>query len=108
MRISDWSSDVCSSDLRVPIVITSLGARTDVNDAVHGWGGVTFHDVINRQFAAKAVENGDQRLIAVAAGAGGHAGTPSAFALLKDIRQFFTGPLALPGPIANVGAVLAA
>src|SRR3546814_15282429 len=81
MRISDWSSDVCSSDLRVPIVITSLGARTDVNDAVHGWGGVTFHDVINRQFAAKAAEKGADGLIVVAAGAGGHAGIQSAFAL---------------------------
>src|SRR3546814_109265 len=93
---------------RVPIVITSLGARTDVNDAVHGWGGVTFHDVINRQFAAKAVEKGADGLIAVAAGAGGHAGTQSAFALIQEIRQFFDGPLALSGSIANGGAVLAA
>src|SRR3546814_4365897 len=93
---------------RVPIVITSLGARTDVNDAVHGWGGVTFHDVINRQFAAKAVEKGADGLIAVAAGAGDHAGTQSAFALIQEIRQFFDGPLALSGSIANGGAVLAA
>src|SRR3546814_15245008 len=93
---------------RVPIVITSLGARTDVNDAVHGWGGVTFHDVINRQFAAKAVEKSADWLIAVAAGAGGHAGTQSAFALIQEIRQFFDGPPALSGSIANGGAVVAA
>src|SRR3546814_16524912 len=102
MRISDWSSDVCSSDLRVPIVITSLGARTDVNDAVHGWGGVTFHDVINRQFAAKAVEQGDDGLIAVAAGAGGPAGPPPALAPIPQIRQFFDGTLAQSGSISNV------
>src|SRR3546814_17795676 len=80
---------------RVPIVITSLGARTDVNDAVHGWGGVTFHDVITRQFASKAVEKGAPGLISVAAGPAGHAGTQSAFALIHALRQFFYVPLAL-------------
>jgi len=93
---------------KVPIVITSLGARTDVNDAVHGWGGVVMHDIINNAFARKAIEKGADGLIAVAAGAGGHAGTKSPFALIQEIRQWFDGPLALSGSIASGGAVLAA
>ena len=93
---------------KVPIVITSLGARTDVNDAVHSYGGVTLHDIINNSFAQKAIEKGADGLIAVAAGAGGHAGTKSPFALVQEIRQWFDGPLALSGSIANGGAVLAA
>ncbi len=92
----------------VPIIITSLGARTDVNDAVHAWGGVVLHDIINNAFAHKAVEKGADGLIAVAAGAGGHAGTKSPFALIQEIRQWFDGPLALSGSIATGGAVLAA
>ena len=93
---------------RVPIVITSLGAREDVNQAVHGWGGVVLHDIINNTFARKAIEKGADGLIAVAAGAGGHAGTKSPFALIQEIRQWFDGPLALSGSIATGGAVLAA
>ena len=79
----------------VPIVITSLGARTDVNDAVHGWGGIVLHDIINNRFAKKAIEKGADGLIAVAAGAGGHAGVKSPFALVAEIRGWFDGPLAL-------------
>jgi nitronate monooxygenase len=93
---------------KVPIVITSLGARTDVNDAVHGWGGVVLHDIINNTFAHKAIDKGADGLIAVAAGAGGHAGVKSPFALVQEIREWFDGPLALSGAIANGGAVLAA
>ena len=93
---------------RVPIVITSLGARVDVNEAVHGWGGVVLHDIINNAFAHKAIEKGADGLIAVAAGAGGHAGVKSPFALIQEIREWFDGPLALSGAIANGGAVLAA
>ncbi|MDZ7856083.1 nitronate monooxygenase family protein [Sphaerotilus sp.] len=93
---------------RVPIVITSLGARTDVNDAVHAWGGVVLHDIINNAFAHKAIEKGADGLIAVAAGAGGHAGVKSPFALIQEIRQWFDGPVALSGAIATGGAVLAA
>ena len=93
---------------KVPIVITSLGARTDVNDAVHAWGGVVMHDIINNTFAKKAIEKGADGLIAVAAGAGGHAGVKSPFALVAEIRDWFDGPLALSGAIANGGAVLAA
>ena len=93
---------------KVPIVITSLGARTDINDAVHSWGGVVLHDIINNKFARKAIEKGADGLIAVAAGAGGHAGTRSPFALVQEIRQWFDGPLALSGSIATGGAVLAA
>ncbi|MEY4751985.1 MAG: hypothetical protein RIQ60_4199 [Pseudomonadota bacterium] len=93
---------------KVPIVITSLGARTDVNDAVHAWGGVVLHDIINNAFAKKAVEKGADGLIAVAAGAGGHAGVKSPFALIQEIRQWFDGPVALSGSIASGGAVLAA
>ena len=98
---------VCAK-YRVPIVITSLGAREDVNQAVHGWGGVVLHDIINNRFARKAVEKGADGLIAVAAGAGGHAGTKSPFALVQEIREWFDGPLALSGAIANGGAILAA
>ncbi len=93
---------------KVPIVITSLGARTDVNDAVHSYGGVVMHDIINNAFARKAIEKGADGLIAVAAGAGGHAGTKSPFALVQEIRQWFDGPIALSGSIATGGAVLAA
>jgi len=93
---------------KVPIVITSLGARTDVNDAVHGWGGVVMHDIINNAFARKAVDKGADGLVAVAAGAGGHAGVKSPFALISEIREWFDGPLALSGAISTGGAVLAA
>jgi len=93
---------------KVPIVITSLGARTDVNDAVHSYGGVVLHDIINNAFARKAIEKGADGLIAVAAGAGGHAGVKSPFALVQEIRQWFDGPVALSGAIATGGAVLAA
>src|SRR5687768_3701930 len=93
---------------KVPIVITSLGARTELNDAVHGWGGITLHDIIDDRFARKAVEKGADGLIAVACGAGGHAGRWSPFALVQEIRKWFDGPLALSGAIATGGAVLAA
>ena len=93
---------------KVPVVITSLGARTDVNDAIHSYGGVVLHDIINNMFAHKAIEKGADGLIAVAAGAGGHAGVKSPFALIQEIRQWFDGPLALSGAIATGGAVLAA
>ena len=93
---------------RVPIVITSLGARPEVNDAVHSYGGIVLHDIINNRFAQKAIEKGADGLIAVAAGAGGHAGTLSAFALVQEIREWFDGPLLLSGAIANGAAVLAA
>ena len=98
---------VCAK-YKVPIVISSLGARTDINDAVHAWGGVVLHDVINNMFARKAIEKGADGLIAVAAGAGGHAGVKSPFALIQEIREWFNGPIALSGAIANGGAVLAA
>ncbi|MGF6525922.1 NAD(P)H-dependent flavin oxidoreductase [Variovorax sp. PvP013] len=93
---------------KVPIVITSLGARTDVNEAVHAYGGVTLHDIINNAYARKAIEKGADGLIAVAAGAGGHAGVKSPFALIQEIRQWFDGPVALSGSIATGDAVLAA
>ena len=98
---------VCAK-YKVPIIITSLGARTDVNDAVHAWGGVVLHDIINNFFARKAIEKGADGLIAVAAGAGGHAGVKSPFALIQEIRQWFDGPVALSGSIATGDAVLAA
>ena len=98
---------VCAK-YKVPIVITSLGAREDVNQAVHAWGGIVLHDIINNKFAHKAIEKGADGLIAVAAGAGGHAGTKSPFALIQEIRQWFDGPLALSGSIASGGAILAA
>lgn len=93
---------------KVPIVITSLGAREDVNEAVQAYGGVVLHDVINNRFAHKAMEKGADGLIAVAAGAGGHAGTKNPFALVQEIRQWFDGPLVLAGAIANGRSVLAA
>jgi nitronate monooxygenase len=98
---------VCAK-YKVPIVITSLGARTDINEAVHGWGGIVLHDIINNTFAKKAIEKGADGLIAVAAGAGGHAGVKSPFALIQEIRTWFDGPVALSGSIATGGAVLAA
>ncbi|HEY5634464.1 MAG TPA: nitronate monooxygenase family protein [Burkholderiaceae bacterium] len=93
---------------QVPAVITSLGARTDVNDAVHSYGGIVLHDVINNRFAKKAIEKGADGLIAVAAGAGGHAGVQSPIALIQEIREWFQGPLLLSGSIATGRAVLAA
>jgi len=93
---------------KVPVIITSLGAREDVNQAVHSYGGVVLHDVINNKFARKAVEKGADGLIAVATGAGGHAGTTSPFALIQEIREWFDGPLALSGSIANGRSILAA
>jgi len=98
---------VCAK-YRVPVVISSLGARTDINDAVHAWGGVVLHDIINNAFARKAIDKGADGLIAVAAGAGGHAGVKSPFALIQEIRDWFDGPVALSGAIATGGAVLAA
>ncbi|MFC0449953.1 NAD(P)H-dependent flavin oxidoreductase [Rhodococcus jostii] len=108
------SNDRLDSDLdtivrhRVPIVITSLGARPEVNDAIHSYGGVVLHDVINNAFAHKAVEKNADGLIAVATGAGGHAGTQSPFALLQEIREWFDGPLVLSGAISHGRAILAA
>ncbi len=93
---------------KVPIIITSLGAREEINEAAHSYGGVVLHDVINNKHAHKAIEKGADGLIAVAAGAGGHAGEKSPFALIQEIRQWFDGPLALSGSIASGGAVLAA
>ena len=93
---------------KVPVVITSLGAREDVNAAVHGWGGVVLHDVISNFFARKAIEKGADGLIPVAAGAGGHAGRLSPFAMVQELREWFDGPIALSGSIANGGAILAA
>jgi nitronate monooxygenase len=93
---------------QVPVVIASLGARQDINDAIRGYGGIVFHDVINNEFAVKAIERGAEGLVAVAAGAGGHAGTLSPFALVQEIRQWFDGPLALSGTIANGNAIAAA
>ena len=93
---------------KVPMIITSLGAREDVNDAIHSYGGIVMHDIINNHFAKKAIEKGADGLIAVAAGAGGHAGTTSPFALIQEIREWFDGPLALSGSIATGDAVLAA
>jgi len=93
---------------KVPIIITSLGAREDVNQAAHSYGGVVMHDIINNRFARKAIEKGADGLIAVAAGAGGHAGVKSPFALVQEIRAWFDGPIALSGAIANGGAILAA
>jgi nitronate monooxygenase len=113
-QIVHKSNDRLDHDLRmcakykVPIVITSLGARTDVNEAVHSWGGVVMHDIINNFFAKKAIEKGADGLIAVAAGAGGHAGIKSPFALIQEIREWFDGPVALSGSITSGDAVLAA
>jgi len=103
----DHDMQVCAK-WKVPIIISSLGARPELNDAVHSWGGITLHDVIDDRFARKAVEKGADGVIAVAAGAGGHAGRWSPFALLQEIRSWFNGPLILSGAIANGGSVLAA
>ncbi|NBC21331.1 MAG: nitronate monooxygenase [Alphaproteobacteria bacterium] len=92
---------------KVPVIITSLGARPELNEAIHSYGGVVLHDIINVRFAKKALEKGADGLIAVCAGAGGHAGTLSPFALVQEIREFFDGPLALSGSIATGGAVAA-
>jgi len=99
--------EVCAK-WKVPIVITSLGAREELNHAVHAWGGITLHDIIDDRFARKAIEKGADGLIAVAAGAGGHAGRWSPFALIHEIRRWFQGPLALSGAIASGESVLAA
>ena len=93
---------------KVPVIITSLGAREDVNQAIHSYGGVVLHDIINNRFAHKAIEKGADGLIAVAAGAGGHAGVKSPFALIQEIRAWFDGPIALSGSIATGDAILAA
>jgi nitronate monooxygenase len=103
----DHDMQVCGK-WKVPIIISSLGARPELNEAVHSWGGITLHDVIDDRFARKAVEKGADGVIAVAAGAGGHAGRWSPFALLQEIRGWFDGPLILSGAIANGGSVLAA
>ena len=113
-QIVHASNDRLEQDLavcakwQVPITITSLGARQDLNQAVHDWGGIVLHDVIDDRFARKAVEKGADGLIAVAAGAGGHAGRTSPFALIGEIRDWFDGPLALSGSIGSGDAVLAA
>ena len=113
-QIVHRSNDRLEQDLatcakwQVPIVITSLGAREDLNQAVHGWGGITLHDVINDRFARKAIEKGADGLIPVAAGAGGHAGVQSPFALMQEIRTWFEGPVALSGSIASGRSILAA
>ncbi len=113
-QIVHKSNDRLEADLmtcakwQVPITITSLGAREDLNTAVHGWGGLVLHDVINDRFARKAIEKGADGLIPVATGAGGHAGTMSPFALMSEIRDWFDGPVALSGAIGNGRSVLAA
>lgn len=113
-QIVHRSNDRLDEDLalcekyKVPLVITSLGARVELNDAVHNWGGITLHDIIDNKFAHKAVEKGADGIIAVAAGAGGHAGTQSPFALVQDIREWFDGPLLLSGSMGSGDAVLAA
>ncbi len=99
--------DLCVK-YKVPIIITSLGAREDLNEAVHSYGGITLHDIISNHFARKAVEKGADGLIAVAAGAGGHAGTTSPFALIQEIREWFDGPLLLSGCISTGDGVLSA
>jgi nitronate monooxygenase len=99
--------EVCAK-WKAPIIISSLGARPELNQAVHSWGGITLHDVIDDRFARKAIEKGADGVIAVAAGAGGHAGRWSPFALIQEIRLWFNGPLVLSGAIANGGSVLAA
>ena len=103
----DHDMEMCAK-YKVPIIITSLGAREDVNQAVHAWGGVVMHDVINNVFAHKAIEKGADGLIPVAAGAGGHASVKSPFAMIQEIRDWFGGPVALSGSIASGGAILAA
>ncbi|RQO41179.1 nitronate monooxygenase [Variovorax sp. KBW07] len=103
----DHDMEVCVR-YKVPIVITSLGARPEINEAVHSYGGIVLHDVIDNAFARKAIEKGADGLIAVAAGAGGHAGTQSPFALVQEIRQWFDGPLLLSGSIASGRSILSA
>jgi len=104
-----WEEDMVTCEKwQVPIIITSLGAREDLNAAVTRWGGVTLHDVVDDRFARKAIEKGATGLIPVAAGAGGHAGKLSPFAIVQEIREWFDGPVALSGSIANGGAVLGA
>lgn len=103
----DQDMETCAK-WKVPIVITSLGAIEDLNKAVHGWGGITLHDIINNRFAHKAIEKGADGLIPVAAGAGGHAGVLSPFALMQEIRQWFEGPIALSGSIGGGASILAA
>ncbi len=113
-QIVHKSNDRLESDMedcvrfKVPIIITSLGARPEINQAAHSYGGVVMHDVINNAFAHKAIEKGADGLIAVAAGAGGHAGVKSPFAFIQELREWFDGPIALSGAIANGAAVLAA
>jgi nitronate monooxygenase len=113
-QIVHRSNDRLDQDLamivkhRVPIVITSLGARPEVNEAVHSYGGIVLHDVISNEFAHKAIEKGADGIIAVAAGAGGHAGTQSPFALVQEIREWFDGPVLLSGAIAHGRSILAA
>jgi nitronate monooxygenase len=113
-QIVHRSNDRLMADLavcekwKVPITITSLGAQAELNDAVHRWGGITLHDVINDRFSRKAIEKGADGLIPVAAGAGGHAGTLSPFALMQEIRTWFDGPVALSGAIAHGRSILAA
>ena len=113
-QIVHKSNDRLDADMQtcakwqVPMVITSLGAREEVFNAVSGWGGITMHDVINNRFAHKAIEKGADGLVAVAAGAGGHAGVKSPFALVQEIREWFDGPIALSGSMATGDAVLAA
>ena len=99
--------DMCVK-YKAPIMITSLGAKKEVNDAAHSYGGITLHDVINNMFAKKAVEKGADGLIAVAAGAGGHAGTTSPFALVQEIREWFDGPLLIAGSISTGASILGA
>jgi nitronate monooxygenase len=93
---------------KAPLIITSLGARAEINEAVHAWGGIVMHDVITNAFAHKAIEKGADGLIPVAAGAGGHAGRLSPFAMIQELRDWFDGPIALSGAIANGAAILAA
>ena len=113
-QIVHRSNDRLQKDLeacvehKAPIVICSLGAREDVYEAVHSYGGVVLHDVINNEFAKKAIDKGADGLILVAAGAGGHAGVMSPFALVQEVREWFDGPIALSGSIATGDAVLAA
>jgi nitronate monooxygenase len=113
-QIVHRSNDRLEADLhtcakwRVPIVITSLGARPELNQAVHSWGGITLHDVIDDRFAHKAIEKGADGLILVATGAGGHAGLLNPFAFVQEVREWFDGPLILSGAIATGRAVLAA
>ena len=103
----DHDMEMCVK-YKVPMIITSLGAREEINQAAHNYGAVVMHDIINNKFAHKAIEKGADGLIAVATGAGGHAGVKSPFALIQEIREWFDGPVALSGSIANGGAILAA